>query len=42
MGIWVWLTIGLLSLGTLFGVLVVVNGLSKFTVNDDFNERERY
>lgn len=34
--------IGLFGLGALLGAMLVVNRLTKFEFEDDFNERERY
>lgn len=34
--------VGLFGLGLLIGVAVLVNCLTRFSIEDDFNERERY
>ncbi len=34
--------VGLFGIGILIGAAVLVNWLTKFNIEDDFNERERY
>ena len=38
---WGWIVIGLLGISLLIGGVLLINGLTRFNIEDDFDQRER-